>query len=562
MRPLKTFASLLLIAAVGAGWWLVAPASLGGPVSYVVTSGNSMEPSLHTDDLVIVREAPTYQKGDVAAYRTETVDKVFLHRIVGTEGGRFLFKGDNNDFIDSEHPGPDQILGKKWLVIPQGGKAIEWLAQPMNAALVTGAVVLVLLAGAGGTRRRRRRAGFDIAIPEESAPAGSAGPEAAGRARGHDAAAVVGIAAVVALVLGLAAVGLAGRAEPTTTLDQKPYTVTGHFTYSATAPASAVYPDGRVTTGTPLFLKQVDDVEVSFTERFASPHAIEASGDTVLRATVSDSSGWTRVVASSAPASFEDGDAAAQLRIDLDRVAALVKKVRRLTGVEEVSHTLSVAAMSGVSGTLDGTPFQYEKTSPLRFQMDPLKARLVREDPELPEGSDPLNPVTESEAEAEVQQPAVVRLAGASLEPETVRVSGLGAIAAALLLGLVAGLLWLRRKDSTEWEDINRRHGKLIVDVASIKATSPRSAVEASSFEELVRLSSTYERMILHEHDDGIHTYVVEEDGVAYWYQVLGAPVDNVRPFRRRPEPAVSPDPADGAVRDGQTNETRMQWRL
>jgi signal peptidase len=67
---------------------LVWPRPLGGQVSYVMVSGTSMQPKLHTDDLVVVRRRPHgYTKGDVIAYRIPAGEPgagaQVIHRVIG-----------------------------------------------------------------------------------------------------------------------------------------------------------------------------------------------------------------------------------------------------------------------------------------------------------------------------------------------------------------------------------------------------------------------------------------------------------------------------------------------
>ncbi|MGZ4330749.1 MAG: signal peptidase I, partial [Solirubrobacteraceae bacterium] len=89
------FVSLAMVA-----WLYLAPTQIGGTTSYVVTSGISMEPSFRTGDLALVRPADQYRVGQVVAYHSTLLHVTVLHRIVAHRGGRYFFKGDNNNFID------------------------------------------------------------------------------------------------------------------------------------------------------------------------------------------------------------------------------------------------------------------------------------------------------------------------------------------------------------------------------------------------------------------------------------------------------------------------------
>ena len=94
-RWLSLLFSGALLTLVLAVWVVAAPAQLGGLASYVVVTGNSMEPNLHDGDLAIVRLTDRYQPGDVVAYRHPDIGPV-IHRIQTVGNDRFVFQGDNN----------------------------------------------------------------------------------------------------------------------------------------------------------------------------------------------------------------------------------------------------------------------------------------------------------------------------------------------------------------------------------------------------------------------------------------------------------------------------------
>ncbi len=52
---LKALSALALLALIAGWFFLLWPASLGGPASYVIVAGRSMEPGLQMHDLTIVR---------------------------------------------------------------------------------------------------------------------------------------------------------------------------------------------------------------------------------------------------------------------------------------------------------------------------------------------------------------------------------------------------------------------------------------------------------------------------------------------------------------------------
>ena len=97
-------ARAIISALLAIGLWLaIAPASLGGQLSYVITHGNSMEPRFRSGDLAIVHPSSTYDVGEIVAYQSNTLKRLVMHRIVDRDGAAFVFKGDNNNFLDPEH---------------------------------------------------------------------------------------------------------------------------------------------------------------------------------------------------------------------------------------------------------------------------------------------------------------------------------------------------------------------------------------------------------------------------------------------------------------------------
>jgi signal peptidase len=136
LKALQALACLAIVA----GWFLLLrPASLGGPASYVIVAGRSMEPGLRMHDLAIVRKQGDYHTGDVIAFRVPEGE--VIHRIVGgdAESG-FVTKGDNNEEPDLWRPRPADIKGALWFRIPAGGRVLEFVARPVNAAILAGSI--------------------------------------------------------------------------------------------------------------------------------------------------------------------------------------------------------------------------------------------------------------------------------------------------------------------------------------------------------------------------------------------------------------------------------------
>jgi signal peptidase len=152
---------------VFAVWFLMLrPSVLGGPATYSIVSGHSMEPTYQEGDYVITIAQGEYHVGDIVMF--EVPGGRVIHRIVGdsAETG-FVTQGDNNPAIDPWQPSPESILGEAWVHVPELGNVIAMIRGPLGigvmAWVLTTGAVLRLTAPRGrhqataSTDRRGRR---------------------------------------------------------------------------------------------------------------------------------------------------------------------------------------------------------------------------------------------------------------------------------------------------------------------------------------------------------------------------------------------------------------------
>ena len=135
---------LVLLVAVVLAWDLIAPVQLGGRVSYVNIRGTSMEPTLFTGDLMVLRSSDTYAVGQVVAFVSDMNGAIVVHRIVDVAGDRHLLKGDNNAFLDRYTPTADEIIGAEVLTVP-GGERIAAVAAATPTIVLQSLMLLVTL---------------------------------------------------------------------------------------------------------------------------------------------------------------------------------------------------------------------------------------------------------------------------------------------------------------------------------------------------------------------------------------------------------------------------------
>jgi signal peptidase len=125
---------------IAACLWFGLPQSLGGRADWVMVSGTSMLPHLHTGDLVLVEHRSNYHVGEVVAYRVPKgqvgAGHVVIHRIIGGNGTTgWRMKGDNRTAPDLWDPTNHDVIGAKTLRIPDAWFVLRVFHMPVLLAL-------------------------------------------------------------------------------------------------------------------------------------------------------------------------------------------------------------------------------------------------------------------------------------------------------------------------------------------------------------------------------------------------------------------------------------------
>lgn len=346
---------MVLVAMVGL-WALLAPSSLGGPMSYLTVEGTSMRPGLESGDLVVVRSQSGYSPGDVVAYRSVLGDSLVLHRIVGTDGDRFVVKGDNNDFIDLDRPGTPDILGRQVVAIPGAASVVASLGNPAAVVgLVAAAGGLVALGILGGSKHRHRRTvghressagkqsgmnGPEQLPPPPSDPGTWETPAAQTVGGGNPMAGTSGPFAVgppaLWLVVTAIAVSLAIVVwlTPTTTTqaELRPYVVGLTFDYASELPPNPVYGDGMLRTGDTVFFAVVDVINMRVDSNIVSSGVLTGDSQLELSVEVSSTAGWKRELGASAPPASGEPSTSGSITVDFAAAQRVADEVASVTG--------------------------------------------------------------------------------------------------------------------------------------------------------------------------------------------------------------------------------------
>jgi signal peptidase I len=547
----------------------------GGPISWVITAGTSMQPEINPGTLVVVHRKPSYEEGDVVAYRSSQLGQTVLHRVVEVDGSTLILKGDANSWLDPVSPKPEDVLGERTLQIGGAGRVLQLMQNPLALGALAGLVVVPFLTG-GGRGSRRRRPPRVAARPSRrdrstgtsstfqlptSGPTWTPDPEPeppvvqttrrepAAIGAGDDGflalpgplrvspgvETAVAVAAGGCLLLGvLATVG--PFVEQTSPDRRAEHAVT--WSYGADVVPGVVYPDGVARTGDTLYTRLVNDADVAAELRLTVPEEVQVEGTWRLAVTVDDDSGWKQQTYLGRPSTVSGSAQSLSVRVPTAKLLDLARRASQESGVEASARRLTVQALLDLTVEAGGEQQPVAAAPALVFNADDRQIRLA--DPtQLDQRGEVILP-----AEA---RPTVLRLLGVSLPAPQAR---LVALAGTLLSLLVLALLRGARRHDDEDARISRAAGELLVPVSDLD--EPDRTVDVASFEALAAIAARYERMVLFGDHDGLRVYLVLDDGVAYRYYSAeaAAALETAAavPAARAGQSWTMPEPRDGEL--------------
>lgn len=505
MKPRQSFLKTLFSAAglflAVLAWFYLAPIPFGGRAAYVIVTGNSMEPRFHRGDLVVLQQAAGYAVGDIAVYRHPQVGPI-IHRIVDRDGPRFVFKGDNNDWLDSYRPEAAELTGKFWLHLPAAGRVVEQLRAPWALALlaaVTGVVGLTVVAGSRAGKPKRQLTETGQSPMSHSLYASRT-----------DLFSVLIAAGLASLVLAVVAFT---RPVLQTTSENIPYQQAGVFRYETDAPPG-IYESDRVRTGEPVFRQLITRVDLRFDYEFSAEAPAGLSGTYRLLAQLGHDNGWKRTLELQPETKFEGPAFTIHSRLDLAELQALIDSLEQQTGLYNQPYTLQIQPRVTLTGSLAGLPIQ-EKFSPaLVFALDPLQMRVAAE-----RGSgDPFFPSQSGLLQQPVTAPNTITLLGFQLNVLAGRRLALAGLV--LSLGGCAALGWtvLQAGRADEPARIQLKYGPLLVAVHDSSPRPQAGAIEVATIADLAKIAEREGRMILYQDNGHTCHYRVQSGEVSYNY--------------------------------------------
>jgi signal peptidase I len=487
---LSALVALLLAAA-----WLFLPTQLGGSTTYVSTYGISMEPGFSTGDLAVLRPADSYDVGDVIAYRSDSLDTTVMHRIVECDGDRFVTQGDNNSWLDQDHPAPDHVMGSLWFRVPQGGKAFSALTSPAvlgGVSLAVGALLWAL------RRPRRRHRGRGRRARTAQLPTVSLAAPA--RIRARRLAVAAGAVGVVGLTASSALLVLP---EEQTSTRAVPVTQAGTFTYSGEASPGTTYPDGRVDTGDPIYTALTDGLTVSYEQSLTSAGDLRADGTVRLGLELTAPDGWTTELAGGSAVPLRDDTATATVELDTLAAAGLLATHYYEVGVDGGTATLTITPEVDVDGTVDGRPFPVTPPAALAFTLDPAALTLVG-------GPQALQTSAATTVTIDELEPRSFAVGPVRLSLSDARVLALGIAVVALLASVVATWLGGARTTSAVDQFLERRAARVLAVAGFVP---DGTVVDVPDPEALHKVAERLDGLVLHHAGPDGDTFAVRDVG-------------------------------------------------
>lgn len=508
---------------------LFMPVQLGGGTSYVIISGSSMEPGFHMGDLIIVRRADNYQVGDEVVYRHPNIGAVF-HRIVDREGDEYVFKGDNNGWLDNYQPIKEELIGRLWIHIPKLGRLFNFLRNPfIFATLVMFSIGLVFMNARNQTKQMK------------SKPRGSSQRLLLEGEGLTEALFVFSVLVFASFILAFVSFS---REPKITVTDNYVYTNNGAFYYTGQG-HPGIYDNPTIEPGEPIFFSITDEFMVSFVYQFQSNHAYHVNGVYDFELVISDNSGWNRHLVLQEEQPFTDGEFSLNSTVRIKDITDITSEYETVTGIANAGYNVALVANYTITGTLAGQPLEETSSSSLNFVMTPLYLYLNQR----VEG-DQLLSVQPHTLEVERQEANTIRMLNMSIPVVTARIISVMGV----LIFFLADFLILRRVNKASQDDVaahNRMmYGSWIVDiVCNTDVINQSKAIHLDKMESLVKIAERGQTLVMHCQHDNKHHYFVRFNDLNYLYVTEETPseimagnpqLEETFNWRRIPEDGIS----------------------
>jgi hypothetical protein len=298
-----------------------------------------------------------------------------------------------------------------------------------------------------------------------------------------------------------------------------PYTQAARFGYRASAPAGPVYPSGIVSTGDPIFLQLVHQLGVSIDYRLTSASPPVVHGTVQLLLNLTGPTGWSRTMPLTSVTSFSGDRVRTSASLNLESLQALFNQVEKETGVATGGDTIAITAKVHVRGLIAGQPITTSFAPALSFQLGDLQLQMGGGSSTAGSTQSGLNPTQHGQVATAATVGNVLTVLGVSVPVGSLRFIAAVGFLVALAGALTLTVLVARGEAFGESARIQAKYGHMIVPINAGKDLG-WPAIDVSSMKALVRLAEASGQLILHNHGDDADTYLVNDEGSVYRYQV------------------------------------------
>ncbi|NJC94964.1 MAG: signal peptidase I [Anaerolineae bacterium] len=497
------------------GFWItLAPTQLGGPVTYAIVDGISMEKRFHLGDLILARAVQNYQVGDVVVYRNEEMKSFVFHRIIGLEADRFILKGDNNTWLDSYHPTRDEVVGKLWMHIPKLGKAIGWARTPINMSLTAGLLGVILMSDIlkkPAEHKRNKRLPSDF---PSGMPAGALY--------------IFGLITLASVVFSV----YSFTRPLSRPIGDTTYTQEGYYSYSATG-TPGVYDKETVQVGEPDFPILTCFLNIGLTYNLTGANFQGTTGKYQMVARIMDEqTGWQRTIPLNPGTAFSGNSFFTTTTLDLCQIESLVTLVEQEAGLKQTAYTLEIVTDVALTSEADGNQVTDSFSPTLVFTYNKVQFYLAGNNIQ----SDPLHSLQQGTISNPGMQPNTITLLGLALPVWIIRYISVAGFAISLFGLGFAGVQFYQTASQSQEKLIDLKYGSMIVDIPYQRISPSFSIIDLATFDDLTRLAEKHGTMILHMSRNSAHSYFVQDNGTVYRYFTGGTEKDNPAIEPMRPE--------------------------
>ena len=494
-----------------------------------------MEPLFHQGDLVVIRHSDQVNVGDIFSYRYPKLGQV-IHRVVGKEGEHYIFKGDNNDWLDGYKPVAGDLVGKAIFHFNGAGKWVLWLRNPFRFAGMTAILAGLVVFGAvidsspqKGRKMKIKQFFAGIQIPQL--------PTFIAKERGGY------LFAFSLLLFASIALGIYAFLTPLTKTveDNIDFVNSAEFSYT-TISSPRVYNKGLVTSGDPVFTDLNCVIKLGMNYSVQSSEPVDISGSYKARVIVSEPTGWNRTITLTDDVPFQDSSFDMSTYLNVCAVQKMIQAVNELAGLNQPFYSVSVITDIDASGFIGARPYKETLAPSLDFSFNNNELYLNQGDPERP---NPLHWEQPGIVPGEKEIINQLSIFGLRIPVPSARIMALvGAIIAVIGLLLLTIPVYLNTKKD-ELAAIHTKYALQLVKVNSSQTESRMIStpiIDVTSMDDLARLAQSSDQFIFEEVEGDKHYFLVFLETYTYRYTYSVPAVEPPNSGISESYTAVAPD--------------------